>query len=406
MSAPVPPGSQPDGKPQGDPEGLDRVYSPLLDPVASDADMATAAARALGSFRWAGGLGWSWYAEETGAWSSVPEEAVSEMVRRFMLVIAAVCNNASLRELGTGQDGKFFGELSRTWRKQASASRIFAVTRLARGIRYTDPAKFDAHPDLINCPNGVADLRTGKLLGHSPDYLFTKVTGAAWVPGARHPDIDKALEAIPDDVRAYAQLRYGQAITGHKPPDDVISVQYAPGENGKTTVMLAIQHAAGGYCAVLPAHLLLADPKAHTTDLMTLLGVRVGILEELPEEHQLSVARVKIASAPVITARHIRKDSVTFANACSLFISTNYRPGVRETDHGTWRRLEGLIPYPYTFRKPHEALRDGSDRRGDGTLRQRIEADAAGPAADRRLRRPCARRDRPRARGEAVHRSP
>ena len=38
---------------------------------------------------------------------------------------------------------------------------------------------------------------------------------------------------------------------------------------------------------MLPSHLLLADPGAHTTDLMTLRGVRLGIIEELPEERTL-----------------------------------------------------------------------------------------------------------------------
>jgi putative DNA primase/helicase len=280
-----------------------------------------------------------------------------------------------------GKGGKFYEDLAGAYRKQATAQRIAGVARLTRGICYTDPARFDNHPDLLNCPNGVADLRTGELLPHSKDYLFTQVAGADWVPEATHPDIEQALEAIPADVRAYAQLRYGQALTGHKPPDDVISVQYGPGENGKTTVMLAITRAAGAYGAVLPSHLLLANPDAHTTDLMTLRGVRIGVVEELPEERVLSVTRIKITSAPQITARFIRKDNVTFANGCSLFISTNYRPQVRETDHGTWRRLEGLIPYPYTFRKSHERLRDEHDRRGDATLRQRIASDEEGGRA-------------------------
>jgi putative DNA primase/helicase len=376
-----PPGGEP-AEVSRDPEGLGRHYRPLLDPLASDADMARAAADwALKDFRWAGGLGWRWYSPETGAWTPAPDEAVIEQVRRFLLAMAAACLKLAAGQTGNGKDGKFYEGLSETWRKQATAKRINAVARLARGICYTSPALFDAHPDLLNCPNGVAVLRTGELLEHSPEYLFTQVAGADWVPGARHPDIDKALEAIPADVRAYAQLRYGQAITGHKPPDDAISVQYGPGENGKTTVMLAIQRACGDYCAVLPPHLLLADPRAHTTDLMTLRGARCGIIEELPEERVLSVTRIKIASAPVITARHVHKDNVTFGNGCSLFISTNYRPQVRETDHGTWRRLEGLVPYPYTFRKSHERLRDEADRHGDATLRQRIAADQGERAA-------------------------
>jgi putative DNA primase/helicase len=47
-----------------------------------------------------------------------------------------------------------------------------------------------------------------------------------------------------------------------------------------------------------------------------------------------------------------------------MFVSTNYRPIVQATDHGTWRRLL-LVRFPYTFRKPHESLTGPDDRRGN-----------------------------------------
>jgi P4 family phage/plasmid primase-like protien len=361
---------------QEDPEGLGRAYNPLTDPVKSDADLAKAVAEfGLQGFRWAAGLGWRKYDPQTGTWPLAPEEIVAEQVRRYLLGMSAACLQLALDEVRDGRDGKFHDELAGTWRGKASASRITAVTRLARGICLIAPERFDAHPDLLNCPNGVANLITKELSEHDPDLLFTKVAGADWVPGARHPDIDLALEAIPADIRAYAQLRYGQALTGHHPPDDGIVVHHGSGENGKTSIVSAVLRAAGDYGGVLPSHLLFADPRAHTTDLMTLHGLRLGVIEELPEEGQLSVTRVKIATAPKITARYVHQNNVTFANQCALFISTNYRPQVRETDHGTWRRLEGSIPFPYTFRKAHEHIRDENDRRGDGTLRQRIETD-------------------------------
>jgi putative DNA primase/helicase len=55
-----------------------------------------------------------------------------------------------------------------------------------------------------------------------------------------------------------------------------------------------------------------------------------------------------------------------------LVTTTNYVPVVNETDHGTWRRLE-LWKFPYTFRKPGEALQGKSDRAGDPTLKARVE---------------------------------
>ena len=337
----------------------------------------------LGGCCWAGGLGWRRYDKDDGTWRIVAEEVIAERIRRWMLEMAS--RVLRMAADARGRDSEHYADLGTAWRKHSKASRIFAITRLARGHCHVDPSRFDCQPDLLNCPNGVLDLRTGELGPHDPGLLLTQVAGARYMPGAVHPDVTKALQAIPDGARDYAQLRYGQAITGYKPPDDAIDVQHGSGENGKTTVLTALQNALGDYCSVLPQQLLLASPGAHTTELMTLRGVRVGIIEELPEEHQIAVERIKIATAPRVTARLIYKDNVTFDNACALIISTNYRPQIRETDHGTWRRLEGSIPFPYTFRKPHERPRDENDRQGDPGLRQRIEADVGGSRAEAML---------------------
>jgi putative DNA primase/helicase len=63
-----------------------------------------------------------------------------------------------------------------------------------------------------------------------------------------------------------------------------------------------------------------------------------------------------------------------------MFVSTNYRPIVEATDHGTWRRLL-LVRFPYPFRNPHESLTGPDDRRGDPGLRQRVKDDPAVSAA-------------------------
>lgn len=363
----------------GLPQQQDPDASPFTAPLASDADLAQAlAADTGGVYCWAGGLGWHRYREGRGTWEPVPEEMIAEVTRRWLLdhVSFLLEKSAKRASEGKAKDSDYYRGLAGEWHKRASAARIFAVVRLARGVMYADPAGFDAHPDHMNAPNGVIDLRTGQLLPHDPRWYFTQVTRARYVPGAAHQDVTMALQAIPDETRAYAQLRYGQAITGYKAPDDAIIFQLGSGENGKTTVVQMARKVLGGYAAVLPMRVLLADPQAHTTDLMT-LRTRVGFIEELPEEHHLSVNRIKVASSPEITARLIRRDNVTFANVCQLVVSANYRPLVRETDHGTWRRLLPLA-FPYRFRKPHEPIEGAADRRGDPGLRDRILADRDG----------------------------
>ena len=223
----------------------------------------------------------------------------------------------------------------------------------------------------------MVDLRTGDLLDHDPELLMTKMAGAEYRPGTRHPDWTKALEAIPADVRDYLQLRLGQAITGHMPPDDLLVVIQGGGANGKTTIVEATARAAGSYYLLVSHRLLTASPDQHPTVLMDLQGVRYAVAEETPEARRLSVVRLKqTVGTPQISARRIGKDTVTFDAMHSLFVSTNYRPMVEETDHGTWRRLL-LIRFPYTFRKSHEPLTGLKDRHGDPGLRLRLATDPA-----------------------------
>lgn len=310
-------------------------------------------------FRWTSGLGWlDW---DGRRWRHCDEAAVVEAVRQYLRSwyqreVGANCGADRARQLAT----------------LLSRGRIGAVTALARGILREDAADFDQQPDLLNTPSGVVDLTTGTLLPHDPDYLLTKMTAAAYDPDAEHEDWDKALEAVPAEVRDWLQLRAGQACTGHMPPDDVLVVCQGSGENGKTTVTGAIGKALGDYHVLVSDRVLLADPTAHPTELMDLRGARFAVVEETPEARRLSVARLKrVVGTPQITARRIRQDGVTFDATHSLFVSTNYRPVVEETDYGTWRRLL-LVRYPYRFVKPGTPLSGSLDRQGDPSLRERL----------------------------------
>jgi phage/plasmid-associated DNA primase len=96
----------------------------------------------------------------------------------------------------------------------------------------------------------------------------------------------------------------------------------------------------------------------------------------LTEGRSIDVTALKqIQDVGQITARYIRQDNFTFNASHSLFATTNYLPVVSETDHGTWRRL-ALLKFRYTFRKPGEPLTSDADRRGDPTLKARIEHNA------------------------------
>jgi putative DNA primase/helicase len=312
-----------------------------------------------GKYCWAIGLGWMrWDGKK---WSRTANEDVTEQSRLFANALVADAARS-------GADP----DRVRAYTRRMTAGAVRAAADLAKGQLLTDPARFDAHPDLLNVANGVVDLRTGEITPHNPDLLLTRCAPTSYRAGATHPDWMAALDALPAEVADWMQIRFGQAITGYPTPDDVLPVTHGSGANGKTTITGGITAALGEHAVYVPDRVLLANPGDHPTELMTLRGVRLALLEETPEARHLNVKRLKdVLGPPKMTARLIQRDSVEWAPTHSLFVSTNYRPRVEETDHGTWRRL-ALVSFPYTYRKDGEELTGPHDRRADATLRERI----------------------------------
>jgi len=338
----------------------------LTDTVCSEA--------LAGRYLYTGGLGWMRY--DGAKWSEVNEAAVVEEIRTWAKVqwddIVEQYKSDQSREVSARMD---------EWRRVLASSRLKALASLARGPLLQDATAFDAHPDLLNCPNGVVDLRTGELLEPDPSYLMTKCTGVPYDPTASSVDFDQALCALPEDVQGWYRVRIGQAFTGYMASDDVMIVQQGGGKNGKSTLAAAIKQAAGTYYVLVSDRVILGRMDQHPTELMDLKGARYALMEETPEARQLNVQQLKkVVGTPDITARRIRQDSVKFAASHSLFVNTNFPPSVVETDHGTWRRL-AMLKFPYTFRARQEDVRGPMDRVGDPSLRERLLSSPAGAQA-------------------------
>lgn len=344
------------------------------DRVLEDSALAPELASILrGRWAYADGLGVMRYVAlgDAGRWKPAEEHSLIEAIRRLLVEIEVDEHTvAAMRG-----DNKAIDKA----RTLLSRSRAAAVARLVIGILAEDSPVFDDHPDLLNTPSGVVDLRTKALTPADPMLYLTKMTGAPYDPKADMTMWDRASEALPDDVVSWLKIRLGQAATGYTPDDDVLVIFEGAGENGKTSWMIGVRKALGDYARTLPERLLVADPGDHPTTLMTLMGARIGMIEELPEGRALNVKRLKdTVGTPEITARKMRQDDITFPNTTALFLATNYLPIVAETDHGTWRRL-ALVRFRLTFVKTKKELKaKGSKRgrRGDVSIKRHFEHNA------------------------------
>lgn len=330
----------------------------------TDAFMAqTVADRVLtGAHCWAPGTGW--LAWNGVYWMRCDEGCAVEAVRMFVVGQVEACAR-QVRELRDGAQADLVG-----WTKILSAGRLRAITGLARAIVAVPDSVLDADPDLLNCTNGIVDLRTGTLLDHRPEQYMTRVCGVDYDPAAECAEWTAILSAMPPATGSWMRERIGQAATGYRVPDDRVPLLQGTGSNGKTTMTAAVAGALGSYHVLVPDGLLLG--KAQRDESMVLRGARFALMEETPQGAFLNSVMLKKATSPEMTGHHLYASETTWATTHSLFVTTNYRPVVSETDDGTWRRL-ALVAFPYRFTRDEPNTEEEGGRRGDPLLRSRVE---------------------------------
>jgi P4 family phage/plasmid primase-like protien len=295
-------------------------------------------------FCWCPQFGWMHW--NSKVWQPVDDTVVREVVRQY--VAEWVAAQITRPTAGIGMEDLI---------KLLSKGRISAVTDLARGVTGigVDGADFDRDPDVITVNNGVIDFKTGALMPHDKDRYLTRFVPTNYIPTARHEDVTTMLSAMESEVADWMQIRLGQGITGHVPDDDVMILLHGDGQNGKSALVDALTGTLGGStaCGALTFvndQVLTGDRDAKE-ERMALRGARLAVAEELPEGRRLNIVQLKKAvGTAVMKGRHLYQKEVSWTTSHTLMITTNYRPVVNETDHGTWRRL-ALVPFPYTFVK-------------------------------------------------------
>jgi P4 family phage/plasmid primase-like protien len=241
-------------------------------------------------------------------------------------------------------------EIARHAISSQKKERIGAMVELAKPHMIATPEDFDADPWLLNCQNGIVDLRTGKLLEHNRDALMAKATPAEYDPNAEAPHFHAFLNQIlPDeDVRTFLQTLFGSALVGEV-KENILPILYGTGSNGKSTLMDAVMEAFGEYAIAGAPDLIMSKGNSHPTELADLFGARLVSCMESEEGRRLNEGLVKqLTGRDKIKARRMHEEFWEFGPTHTVFLGTNHKPEIRGTDHAIWRRLK-LVPFVVTI---------------------------------------------------------
>jgi putative DNA primase/helicase len=270
---------------------------------------------------------------------------------RWAKVIARRLTNCAL---GISDEAKRKNMLHVARRGESSAGVAGALklasTETEIAVDFRD---LDADPFLLNCPNGVLDLRTGQLGKHDPAFLLTKITRAAYCPDAKGTSFTKFLREIQpgEDMRDFLARLLGHALEG-RVVEHVLPIFHGTGANGKSTLVEAVLFALGDYADAADPELLTARTfDAHPTGNADLFGRRLAILHESDQGRHLAEGTVKrLTGGDRVKARRMREDFWSFEPSHLFVMLTNHKPLVRGTDEGIWRRLR-LVPFDVTIAK-------------------------------------------------------
>lgn len=233
---------------------------------------------------------------------------------------------------------------------------------------------FDSQADLLNCENGIINLRNGELIQHESSYMQSKLCGSAYnVSGSGSPvRWLKFFDEITDgdkELQRYLQKAVGYSLTGSI-AEQCMFFCYGNGRNGKSTFLEIISEMMGSYAShTQPETIMLSKGiggNGATTEIARLKGARFVTTVEPNEGVKMNEGLVKqLTGGDKVTARFLYGKEFEFTPEFKLWLGANHKPIIRGTDLGIWRRIR-LIPF--TVQIPENRVDKGLKQKLIGEL--------------------------------------
>lgn len=262
--------------------------------------------------------------------------------------------------------------------KLLSAPTVAAVVKLARTDRRiavtADP--WDSHPDLLNTPGGIVDLRNGQMQEHDPNLMLTRITAVE--PTGDCPmwlDFLDRITGGAGDLKDYLQRAAGYMLTGHT-REHALFFGYGTGANGKSVFANTIRNLMADFAMAAQMETFMATRgEQHPTGLASLRGSRLVLASETEAGRAWAESRIKwLTGGDPVQARFMRADFFEFTPDFKLLVVGNHKPRLSGVDEAIRRRLH-LIPFTVTIPEDErdEALPDKLREEWGGILRWGVE---------------------------------
>ena len=332
-------------------QGLDALADTLEDKTVEDTTSDMGRSKIFSS-KYKGQIQWcsdfkTWLIWDGKRWNEDRLMQAVQLAKKLVndMIVSALHNTSK----ATGEEEvKRAKQIFRDTVKARSERSIKAMIELAKSDISITADDLDSDPFLLNCQNGVVDLRTGEIKEHHPEHNMSKVAGANYVPGKKFElfyDFLKLITCDDPETIDYFQQICGMAAIG-KVFHEGMCIFYGNGQNGKSTFLNSISKVFGDYaCSINPEMLMSQRDGRQPIGITRLDGKRFVTAIELEEGRRMSSSVLKqLSSTDPITGRELYQKDRTFMPTHTLIMATNFLPKVGSTDTGTWRRI-AVVPF-------------------------------------------------------------
>lgn len=219
------------------------------------------------------------------------------------------------------------------------------------------PSEMDRAGNAFNVRNCLISLKTGRTAEHDKKYMISKLAPVTYDENAKCPRWDRFIEEITcgdKSLQLYLQRMIGYCMTAYT-KEQCMFFLYGNGSNGKSVFVDTIAYMLGEYAASCQPETVMMRDRNNTArgDLARLKGARMVVTSEPNDGCRLDEGIVKQMTGGTenkLTARFLYGREFEFSPEFKIVMSTNYKPVIKGTDNGIWRRVR-LIPFTAEFTK-------------------------------------------------------
>jgi len=225
-----------------------------------------------------------------------------------------------------------------------------ALTKVLKPIA-DNGDNWDSDNFLLSCPNGIVNLKTGKLRKGKPEDRITMSTETEYKPRAKAPRWEQFIDEIfqgNKDLSKYVHKALGYSITGDT-SEQAAFFNFGSGANGKSVMFKTIRTILGDYAHDAPASLLQRGYNKSTNDVAATECKRFLVSSEALSTSKIDEQRLKAwTGGDRVSARYLYSEFFDFEPTVKPWLFVNHKPRVDDDSFGFWRRVK-LIPFNAIF---------------------------------------------------------